>query len=101
MKDKSMLEEFVNDLENLTSIMEADDPKAFNAPGTPDEREEPPAWQKELDADTIMNDCNANDCMFWNEGFKGNCRLPQIELDEQHTCKHYKPKAAANTGSPE
>ena len=90
MKDKSMLEEFTSDLEHLVSIMEADDNKVFNAPGDPKDKNEPPPWQKELDVDTIMNDCSAKVCFFWNEGFKGNCRLPQIELDEQHACKHFK-----------
>jgi hypothetical protein len=96
MKDRSMLEEFTQDLEYLTAIMEADNKPVFVAPGDPKDRQEPPVWQKELDADTIMNDCNAKDCFFWNEGFKGNCRLPQIELDEQHICKHFKPKATEN-----
>jgi hypothetical protein len=96
MKDRSMLEEFQSDLEHLTAIMEADDTKVFNAPGNPDDKNEPPTWQKEIDADTIMNDCDAKNCFFWNEGFKGSCRLPQIELNEQHTCKHFKPKTTEN-----
>lgn len=56
------------------------------------EDEERPEWQKELDGDTVMFDCDAIDCKFWNEGFKSNCMLRSVEIDAQHGCAQFQPK---------
>lgn len=85
--------QFCKDLKSLMEIMEADTP-SFKAPGK--EKEERPEWQKDLDKDTIMNDCDAIDCRFWNEGFKSNCMLYSVELDPQHGCKQYQKRESNN-----
>lgn len=83
-----MFEDIKRDLQALDEIMESNSPRM-------EQEEEPSEFQKEVDAETIMNDCDAINCKFWNEGFKANCRLHQIEVDPQHGCMQFTPKQSA------
>lgn len=78
------IEQIKRDLKGLAEILEDD--RRFEA------EEEKPEWQKELNADTIMNDCDAINCKFWNEGFKGNCTLISIEINPQSGCTQFNAK---------
>ena len=81
-----MFEDIKRDLKAYIEIVEE-----ANSPRM-EQEEEPSEFQKEVDADTIMNDCDATNCKFWNEGFKANCRLHQIEVDSQHGCMQFDAK---------
>lgn len=81
---KNMLEEIVHDLENLAVVL-----------GEAEEKEKP-EFEKEISEDTVMYDCDASDCTFWNEGFRGNCRLASIEIDAKHGCMQYRFKGKEN-----
>lgn len=56
------------------------------------EEEETPDYTKELDAETVMFDCDAKNCKFWNEGFKGNCVLNSIEINAKSGCAQFEAK---------
>lgn len=78
-----------NDLLNLAKILEEENRRERRGVH---EQEEAPEYQKDLDAETVMYDCDATDCKFWNEGFKGNCTLKSIEIDPKHGCAQYQPR---------
>ena len=82
---RTPLDEIKRDLLNLAYILEESDILE-------QEDEEKSKFQKEVDGDTTMFDCDAENCRFWNEGFKSNCTLFQVEIDAQHGCAQFEKK---------
>ena len=85
-----ILEEYIIDLKDLALVLDENKCVRFN------EEEEEQSFDKEIDKETVMNDCDASDCKFWNEGFRGNCKLTSIEIDPKHGCMQFRPKGKGN-----
>lgn len=81
--ENKLIEEYINDIIGISkSIKEAEEGKS--------------EFVKEVDQETMMNDCDATNCAFYNEYFKANCRLASIEIDARHGCMQFKPKGKGN-----
>ena len=82
MERNLIAESFIKDLIGLSKILKEEDEK------------EKSEFIKDSDQETVVNDCDAVTCKFYNEYFNANCRLASIEVNPQHGCMQFKPKGS-------
>jgi len=81
MKGNPIIEEYIKDLIGISKLIKEQD-----------EGGEKSELIKDSDQETIVNDCDAESCKFYNEYFNANCRLASIEINPQHGCMQFRPK---------